>query len=66
MLKYTELTDDLTAWPAIEDLGDMPFSLVQDVLEVMRPEKLQEIETASPHLLEHTNGKWHEGFFFLS
>lgn len=33
----------------------MPFSLVEDLLKVMRPEKLQEVESNSPHLLEHSD-----------
>ncbi len=36
----------------------MPYRLASDILEQMRPAQLVEIEEASPHLAQHTDGIW--------
>ncbi|BGP53718.1 hypothetical protein JCM8202_003648 [Rhodotorula sphaerocarpa] len=57
-LKETALTLLRLHWPAVRDLGDAPFSLVQDLLPHSSAAQLAALEDNSPHIQPFTNGIW--------
>ncbi|GJN88821.1 hypothetical protein Rhopal_001792-T1 [Rhodotorula paludigena] len=46
------------AWPAVSDVGDLPYDLVAPLLPASTAPQLAALELHSPHLEPHTNHIW--------